>query len=210
MTRASRACSSPGCRSAAQPPLAGHRRRDCSCCIRSTRGRGGGGVRGRARDPLRDWDPGSAAGGDPGADADGLLAALASTLDTHLNWGASYWSRDIYQASSARHGCGASRGVASWCWSRGCPDLLILAIALVIMANLGSIQTAWFLSLLFGAGMGSVLVLRWLWERINLWSELAAMATSLSWRPMLLLTTDTEWIRLAVMAHRCYSSDARH
>jgi solute:Na+ symporter, SSS family len=27
----------------------------------------------------------------------GLLAALASTVDTHLNWGASYWSNDIYQ-----------------------------------------------------------------------------------------------------------------
>lgn len=26
----------------------------------------------------------------------GLLAALASTVDTHLNWGASYWSNDVY------------------------------------------------------------------------------------------------------------------
>ncbi|HFE65213.1 MAG TPA: sodium transporter, partial [Caldithrix sp.] len=26
-----------------------------------------------------------------------MLAALASTIDTHLNWGASYWSNDIYQ-----------------------------------------------------------------------------------------------------------------
>lgn len=26
----------------------------------------------------------------------GLLAALASTVDTHLNWGASYWTNDIY------------------------------------------------------------------------------------------------------------------
>ena len=27
----------------------------------------------------------------------GMLAALASTVDTHLNWGASYWSNDIYR-----------------------------------------------------------------------------------------------------------------
>ena len=27
----------------------------------------------------------------------GLLAALASTIDTHLNWGASYWTNDIYK-----------------------------------------------------------------------------------------------------------------
>ncbi|HAK38007.1 MAG TPA: sodium transporter, partial [Nitrospina sp.] len=32
----------------------------------------------------------------------GMLAALASTLDTHLNWGASYWSNDIYKAIISR------------------------------------------------------------------------------------------------------------
>src|SRR5690606_33896483 len=83
-------------------------------------------------------------------------------------------------------------------------NVLILAIAMIIMANLGSIQTAWFISLLFGAGMGSVLVLRWLWERINLFSELTAMAVSLITAPLLLyyLGTDPEreWIRLGIMA----------
>ena len=48
--------------------------------------------------------------------------------------------------------------------------------------------------------MGSVLVMRWLWERINLYSELAAMVTSLVVAPLLLLITKAEWIRLAVMA----------
>ncbi|MGE0474473.1 MAG: sodium transporter, partial [Nitrospirales bacterium] len=27
----------------------------------------------------------------------GMLAALASTVDTHLNWGASYWTNDLYR-----------------------------------------------------------------------------------------------------------------
>ncbi|MDH5773656.1 MAG: sodium transporter, partial [Nitrospirota bacterium] len=27
----------------------------------------------------------------------GMLAALASTVDTHLNWGASYWTNDVYR-----------------------------------------------------------------------------------------------------------------
>ena len=83
-------------------------------------------------------------------------------------------------------------------------NVLILLIAMVIMANLGSIQTAWFISLLFGAGMGSVLVLRWLWERINLYSELTAMVVSLITAPLLLyfLGTDPEreWIRLGIMS----------
>ena len=68
------------------------------------------------------------------------------------------------------------------------------------MANLNSIQTAWYLSLLFGAGMGSVLVLRWFWERINLYSEMAAMAASLLMAPVILLTVSDEWVRLFLMS----------
>ncbi|MEL6706568.1 MAG: sodium transporter, partial [Bacteroidota bacterium] len=53
---------------------------------------------------------------------------------------------------------------------------------------------------------GSVLVLRWLWERINLWSELAAIVASLVMAPMLLFvfdlsdTPDEDALRLAIMA----------
>jgi Na+/proline symporter len=134
----------------------------------------------------------------------GLLAALASTVDTHLNWGASYWSNDIYDRLVCRHWRKREPRGRELVIVARLSNLLILAIAITIMANLGSIQTAWFISLLFGAGMGSVLVLRWLWERINLYSELAAIATSLVTAPLLLITLgtnpDTEWIRLGTMA----------
>ena len=130
----------------------------------------------------------------------GMLAALTSTIDTHLNWGASYWSNDIYK-----------RLICERCLNRKpknhelvivarISNILIVVIALIIMSYLGSIQEAWHISLLFGAGMGSVLVLRWLWEKINLYSELAAMTTSMIAAPILLLITDVEWIRLACMA----------
>ena len=66
-------------------------------------------------------------------------------------------------------------------------------IALIIMVNLDSIQTARFISLLFGAGMGSVLVLSWFWERINLFSEITAIVASL-------VVTEVEWVRLGSMA----------
>jgi solute:Na+ symporter, SSS family len=134
----------------------------------------------------------------------GLLAALASTVDTHLNWGASYWSNDVYDRFISQHLLKREPGGRELVIVARLSNLLILAIAMVIMANLGSIQTAWFISLLFGAGMGAVLVLRWVWERINLWSELAAMATSLLVAPLLLLQLgtdpDTEWVRLGIMA----------
>lgn len=134
----------------------------------------------------------------------GLLAALASTVDTHLNWGASYWSNDVYDRLVCQHWMRREPREGELVVVARLSNLLIVAIALVVMANLGSIQTAWFISLLFGAGMGSVLVLRWLWERINLYSEFAAMAVSLVTAPLLLYTmgTDpaTEWVRLGIMA----------
>ncbi|HDQ00072.1 MAG TPA: sodium transporter [bacterium] len=130
----------------------------------------------------------------------GLLAALASTIDTHLNWGAGYWSNDIYQRLICKQWLNRTPKNTELVLAARLSNVLILIIALTIMVNLGSIQTAWFISLLFGAGMGSVLVLRWLWERINLFSELAAMVTSLIVAPILLLITDQEWIRLAGMA----------
>jgi solute:Na+ symporter, SSS family len=130
----------------------------------------------------------------------GLLAALASTVDTHLNWGASYWSNDIYQRLVAERWLKRRPGRRELVVVARLSNVLILGIALVVMANLGSIQTAWFISLLFGAGMGAVLVLRWLWERINLYSELAAMTVSLLLAPVLLVATDQEWIRLGAMA----------
>ncbi len=134
----------------------------------------------------------------------GLLAALASTVDTHLNWGASYWSNDVYGGVVAPHLLKRKPKDRELVLVARLSNVLILVIAMIIMANLGSIQTAWFISLLFGAGMGSVLVLRWLWERINLYSELAAMGASLITAPLLLyyLGTDPdgEWIRLGIMA----------
>ena len=136
----------------------------------------------------------------------GLLAALASTIDTHLNWGASYWSNDVYNRLICNHWLKREPKNRELVLVARLSSVIILIIAIIIMANLGSIQTTWFISLLFGAGMGSVLVMRWLWERINLHSELAAMAISLVLAPILLFATnvgwirDEEWIRLSLMA----------
>lgn len=134
----------------------------------------------------------------------GLLAALASTVDTHLNWGASYWSNDIYDGVVCQRLLKRKPKGHELVLVARLSNVLIMIIALAIMANLGSIQTAWFISLLFGAGMGSVLLLRWLWERINLYSELTAMAVSLITAPLLLYflgtDPDDEWIRLGIMA----------
>jgi Na+/proline symporter len=130
----------------------------------------------------------------------GLLAALASTIDTHLTWGASYWSNDLYLRIVNRSLLRREPSAREQVMVARIANVAILGIALLVMANLGSIQTAWYVTLLFGAGTGAVLVLRWVWERINLYSELTAIAVSLLLAPILLFTVEAEWRRLLLMA----------
>lgn len=132
----------------------------------------------------------------------GMLAALASTLDTHLNWGASYWTNDIYKRLLCQAWRGRTPSGRTLVWVARGANLLILIIALLILPWLTSIQTAWQASLLLGAGMGVLLVLRWLWWRINAWGELAAIAASTVLAPVMLFafTNEQEALRLLLMA----------
>ncbi|MFA5167286.1 MAG: sodium:solute symporter family protein [Candidatus Omnitrophota bacterium] len=116
----------------------------------------------------------------------GMLAALASTVDTHLNWGASYWANDLYKGLLMERGLGRTPKGPELVLIARLSNLLVLAFALWIASHLRSIQSAWHLSLLFGSGIGVVLILRWIWHRINLWSEVAAIASSLVLAPILL------------------------
>ena len=117
-----------------------------------------------------------------------MLAALASTVDTHLNWGASYWTRDLYERIWMRGIRGREADPRRLVHVARLSNFVILALSLAIMTQLDSIQTAWRISLLLGAGMGGTLVLRWIWWRINAWGELAAAVVSLLLAPLLLAT----------------------
>ncbi len=130
----------------------------------------------------------------------GMLAALASTIDTHLNWGASYWSNDLYKGIWVERIRRREANSHELVLVARLATVLLLGIALIIMVNLGSIQTAWQISLLFGAGTGAVLVLRWLWERVNLYCEIGSILVSLILAPILILVVEADWLRLALMA----------
>jgi solute:Na+ symporter, SSS family len=112
-----------------------------------------------------------------------LIAALASTLDTHLNWGASYWTNDIYRRFICRR-LGREPAPRALVWVARLSNVMILIIAVAILSQLDSIRMAWELSLLLGAGVGGVLVLRWVWWRITAWGELAAIAASIALVPV--------------------------
>lgn len=116
----------------------------------------------------------------------GMLAALASTVDTHLNWGASYWTNDLYKRLLMEGWLGRAPRDRELVWVARFSTAGILGIAFLIGIHLKSIQTTWHLSLLFGSGMGAVLILRWVWYRINVYSEISAGMASLLLSPILL------------------------
>lgn len=130
----------------------------------------------------------------------GMFAALASTVDTHINWGSSYWTNDIYKRFICKSLFKREPHERSLVWVARLANLLIISIALCIMTQLASINQAWQTSLLLGAGMGVVLILRWLWWRMNAWAEIAAIVASLVFAPILLAIVDNSALRLLIIA----------
>lgn len=116
-----------------------------------------------------------------------MLAALASTVDTHLNWGASYWTHDVYQRFWCQRIRKKPPNPQTLVWVARASNVCILFLAFGVMTQLSSIQTAWQASLLLGAGTGIPLLLRWVWWRFNVWGELLGLIASLIAIPTLLI-----------------------
>jgi SSS family transporter len=102
-----------------------------------------------------------------------FFAAFMSTIDTHLNWGASYLINDIYRRF-LRPGAGERETVVA---AKVCV-VLMMSCAVLVAFKLTSIGRAWLFVWAMGAGIGPVLILRWFWWRINAWSEISALASS--------------------------------
>lgn len=103
-----------------------------------------------------------------------MLAAFMSTMDTHMNWAASYLINDFYKPfikpnAEEKHYVLVGRLATAF----------ILALGVGASLVTQQISTAWMLLAGLNAGVGPVSMLRWLWWRINAWSEISAMATAL-------------------------------
>jgi SSS family solute:Na+ symporter len=103
-----------------------------------------------------------------------FFAAFMSTIDTHLNWGASYLVNDVYRRFIKPD---ASEKQAVWV-AKLCV-LLMMICSVVVAFFLTSIGKAWLFVWALSAGIGPVLILRWFWWRISAWSEIAALGSSL-------------------------------
>lgn len=99
-----------------------------------------------------------------------MLAAFMSTIDTHVNWGASYLVNDLK--------IGRSGDEPSPLW-HGRAGALALGILAAFLSNfMDAISDIWLIVIMLGGGIGSVWVGRWLWWRVNARVELVAMASA--------------------------------
>lgn len=102
-----------------------------------------------------------------------LMAAFMSTVDTHINVGASYMVNDIYRRFLVRH---ASE--KHYVRISQASTVLMLLFAVFIAYHLDSVSDAWYYISMLTAGYGILIVIRWFWWRVNAWMEIAALAAS--------------------------------
>jgi Na+/proline symporter len=102
-----------------------------------------------------------------------LLGAFMSTVDTHLNLGASYMVNDLYRRFLVRRASEAHYVLAS-----RISMLINMALACLVGWQIESVGRAWKFVLAFVAGAGPTFIVRWFWWRANAWTELSALLAS--------------------------------
>ncbi len=102
-----------------------------------------------------------------------LIAALMSTISTHLNWGSSYVVNDFYVRfinKTADQKTQVTIGRIS--------TVILMILAAIFSLFLTSAMEIFNILLQIGAGTGLLFLLRWFWWRINAYSEIIAMVVS--------------------------------
>jgi len=102
-----------------------------------------------------------------------LIAAVMSTISTHLNWGASYIVNDFYKRFIRKNPSDKEQVFAG-----RMSILVLMMLAALIALVLRNALQAFHILLQVGAGTGLLFLLRWFWWRINPISEITAMVIS--------------------------------
>lgn len=110
-----------------------------------------------------------------------FLAAFMSTVVTHINWGASYLVNDLYKRffiknASEKH----------YVWMSRLSIIIMTAFAGSACLMMNSIYSAWLFVMSLMVGTSFIVLLRWYWWRINVWSEIASLISTVVVSLMLL------------------------
>ncbi|MCH2109181.1 MAG: Na+:solute symporter [Polyangiaceae bacterium] len=100
-----------------------------------------------------------------------LVAAFMSTVDTHINWGASYLANDVYlrflrPQASEKELVRVSR----------LSVVFMGVIAIFVAAQIEHVGNMWKFNLAMLSGLGVPHLVRWLWWRANAWTEISGMS----------------------------------
>jgi Na+/proline symporter len=103
-----------------------------------------------------------------------LMAAFMSTVDTHLNWGSSYLTNDIYRRfikpkANQKQLIKFSRIMV----------IIITFLAVIVASQIDSIAGAWVFFINAASGLGIAQLIRWFWWRANAWTEISSMLAAL-------------------------------
>ncbi|MGD9331900.1 MAG: Na+:solute symporter [Desulfobacterales bacterium] len=124
-----------------------------------------------------------------------LLAAFMSTVDTHLNWGASYIVNDGLLKIFPRASDQVQIRVAKMA------VVFFVLISLAISFYIGTIEKGWRTVATIGAAFGIPTLLRWFWWRLNADAEILAIAAGIAAGAALALFTDISYeLRLILTA----------
>ena len=103
-----------------------------------------------------------------------LMAAFMSTVDTHLNWGASYLTNDIYRRFINKNAEEKDLIKISRFFV-----VAIALLAIIVSSQMTSIEGAWKFFINAAAGLGIAQIMRWFWWRANAYTEISAMVVAL-------------------------------
>ena len=114
-----------------------------------------------------------------------FLGAYMSTISTQLNWGASYLINDLYVPLNRKRKLSPDKPLEDLNSDKPLNDkklvkasrigtFIIMAFGLLVTTQITTITSVWEFIFQCGSGLGLVLILRWFWHRINVWSEITA------------------------------------
>ncbi|MCE9581550.1 MAG: sodium:proline symporter, partial [Planctomycetes bacterium] len=106
-----------------------------------------------------------------------FLAAYMGTINSQLNWGASYLTSDLYKRFISKDATDARCLFVSKLFMVGLLAVSAGVTKLMVSQPNGLVKTFQLL-ITMQAGTGLVYLLRWYWWRVSAWSELVAVAVS--------------------------------
>jgi Na+/proline symporter len=121
-----------------------------------------------------------------------FFAAYMSTIATQLNWGASYIVNDLFIPARKRQGL-PKRSDKQLIRQSRLITIVLMILAMAVTSRISSISKVWEFMIECGAGLGLVLILRWFWWRINVWSEISATVTPFVIYAILKFGLPQEW-----------------